>query len=70
MAKVEVTNIEKHMNNETTLSIDVRTSTARVTIPIRIEDQGSLAKNETHAYSRALIFADELASALRLLLGS
>ena len=70
MATVEIVKVEKHINNEVEVTIDARTSLGRIYIPLRFEDQGSQELNERRAFSEALVTVEEIASALRLRLGS
>ncbi len=70
MASVEVVKAEKRVNNEVEITLDARTSVGRIDIPLRFEDQGSEQRNETRAFEQALVLVEQIASALRLRLGS
>jgi hypothetical protein len=70
MATVEIVKAEKLTDSDIEITIDARTSLGRIDIPLRFEDQGSQERNETRAFKQALVIVEEIASALRLRLGS
>lgn len=70
MASVEIVKMERQIDNELEIMIDARTSVGRIDIPLRFEDRGSQEGNETRAVEEAPIAIEEIASALRLRLGS
>ena len=70
MATVEIVKIERQADNELEVTIDARTSVGRIQLPVRFRDRGSLELNEIRAFEQALVIVEEIASALRLRLGS
>jgi hypothetical protein len=70
MASIEATEVEARTNGQLLFNVRVQAAAGRMEFPIAIRDQGSPASNETAVFRSALGFAEELAAALRLRLGS
>jgi hypothetical protein len=70
MAKIEVKEVERQLNQRLLFSVRVSADTNHMEFPIGISDQGSPAANETVVLTSALAFAEELEAAARLRLGT
>jgi hypothetical protein len=70
MATLEATEVEMHPNGQLVFNVRVRAAAGRMEFPVAVQDQGSRALNETAVFRSALGFAEELAAAIRLRLGS
>lgn len=66
MATVEVKKTQREMNNRVIVTVEVRTSAGRADFPVTLDDQGSMAANETAAFREVLTLVEEAADALRL----
>jgi hypothetical protein len=70
MANIEVVKVEEQLNRRVLYSVRVNADRDHMEFPIGIQNQGSATANQAAVLSSTLTFAEELAAAARLQLGS
>jgi hypothetical protein len=70
MANIQVVKVEEQLNRRVLYSVRVNADRDHMEFPIGIQDQGSATANEAAVLTSTLAFAEELAAAARLQLGS
>jgi hypothetical protein len=66
MANVELTKIEERLNRKLLYNVRIQRSEGRIEFPIGIQEYGSASLDEAAVLRATLIFAEELATSLRL----
>jgi len=64
MASITVDGIQREMNRQVEVRLDVRTSMGKIIVPLKFDDQGSAAANEKHAYVELRVWLQEALQAL------